>query len=415
MPDDRDLDLVLLGASGFVGRLVAGHLAEHAPAGLRIALAGRSRERLEAVRSSLGAAAADWPLLIVDSGDAAGVRALAERTRVVATTVGPYLRHGLPLAEACAAAGTDCVDLTGEVLYVRALIDRCHDRARTTGARLVVSCGFDSVPSDLAVHLLRERAAADGAGGLGDTTLRVRRLVGGVSGGTIASLREQLERTRADASLGRVVRDPAALSGGAPLAAGQPDVAVPFRDAETGEWDAPFVMAPYNTRLVRRSHALREAHDDARFRYREVVPTGRGTAGRLRASALAAGFAALAGALATPGIRSLVARALPAPGEGPSAERRAAGSFEVETTTTTTRGRRYAATVAAEGDPGYAATAVMLGEAALALAVDSARCSRDGGVLTPAVALGDVLVERLRRRGFRLDVRELQPAAGRRP
>ncbi|UOW00394.1 saccharopine dehydrogenase NADP-binding domain-containing protein [Agrococcus sp. SCSIO52902] len=415
MPDDRDLDLVLLGASGFVGRLVAGHLAEHAPAGLRIALAGRSRERLEAVRSSLGAAAADWPMLIVDSGDAAGVRALAERTRVVATTVGPYLRHGLPLAEACAAAGTDCVDLTGEVLYVRALIDRCRDRARTTGARLVVSCGFDSVPSDLAVHLLRERAAADGAGGLGDTTLRVRRLVGGVSGGTIASLREQLERTRADASLGRVVRDPAALSGGAPLAAGQPDVAVPFRDAETGEWDAPFAMAPYNTRLVRRSHALREAHDDARFRYREVVPTGRGTAGRLRASALAAGFAALAGALATPGIRSLVARALPAPGEGPSAERRAAGSFEVETTTTTTRGRRYAAAVAAEGDPGYAATAVMLGEAALALAVDSARCSPDGGVLTPAVALGDVLVERLRRRGFRLDVRELQPAAGRRP
>ncbi|MFJ6113288.1 saccharopine dehydrogenase family protein [Agrococcus sediminis] len=415
MPDDRDLDLVLLGASGFVGRLVAGHLAEHAPAGLRIALAGRSRERLEAVRSSLGAAAADWPLLIVDSGDAAGVRALAERTRVVATTVGPYLRHGLPLAEACAAAGTDCVDLTGEVLYVRALSDRCHDRARTTGARLVVSCGFDSVPSDLAVHLLRERAAADGAGGLGDTTLRVRRLVGGVSGGTIASLREQLERTRADASLGRIVQDPAALSGGTPLAPGQPDVAVPFRDAETGEWDAPFAMAPYNTRLVRRSHALREAHDDARFRYREVVPTGRGTAGRLRASALAAGFAALAGALATPGIRSLVARALPAPGEGPSAERRAAGSFEVETTTTTTRGRRYAAAVAAEGDPGYAATAVMLGEAALALAVDSARCSPDGGVLTPAVALGDVLVERLRRRGFRLDVREPQPAAGRRP
>ncbi|GAA1419052.1 saccharopine dehydrogenase family protein [Agrococcus citreus] len=409
MARDRDLDLTLFGATGFVGRLVAEHLAAAAPEGLRVALAGRSRERLEAVREGLGPTAADWPLVIADSADEDSLRALAERSRVVVTTVGPYQRHGLQLAVACARAGTDYADLTGEVLFVRELVERCHEAARSSGARIVVSCGFDSVPSDLAVHLLQRRAIADGAGGLGDTTLRVRRLAGGVSGGTIDSMRLQLRRAAEDPSLRPVLADPGALSGGAPVASGQRDVWRPFRDAETGEWDAPFVMAGYNSRLVRRSDTLLRASSGGtgygdRFRYREVLPTGSGLGGRMRAAGIAAAMGAAVAAMSTPGVRSLVDRSLPTPGKGPSEERRRAGSFAMETTTRAADGRRYRARVAAQGDPGYAATSVMLGEAALALAVDSDRCSADGGVLTPAVAMGDVLVERLRAQGFTLEV-----------
>ncbi len=406
----RDLDLILFGATGFVGRLTAAHVARAAPDGARIALAGRSRDRLERVRASLPAAAADWPLVVADSGDPASLAALAGRSRAIASTVGPYLRYGTPLVDACAAEATHYADLTGEVLFVREAIERSHARARQTGARIVVSCGFDSVPSDLAVHLLHRRALADGAGALTDTTLRVRRLSGGVSGGTIDSLRAQLERVREEPALAAVLEDPAALTIGtgaasARIAAGQSDLPRPFRDAETGEWSAPFIMAGYNARLVRRSHALLGGAYGDRFRYREVVPTGTGAGGRLRAAAIAGGTRALSAAMATPGVRRALDAVLPSPGEGPSAERRAAGSFELETTTRTERGARYAATVAGEGDPGYAATAVMLGQAALALALDEERCSSEAGVLTPAVALGEVLVARLRAQGLRLDVR----------
>ncbi|MGC5075777.1 saccharopine dehydrogenase family protein [Agrococcus sp. DT81.2] len=409
MSGDRELDLALFGATGFVGRLVAEHLARAAPDGLRIGLAGRSEERLRAVRSELGPAAADWPTVVADSGDTASLRSLVERSRVVVSTVGPYQRHGLPLATACAEAGTDYADLTAEVLFVRELVERVHEPARASGARIVVSCGFDSVPSDLAVHLLHRRAMADGAGSLTDTTLRVRRLAGGLSGGTIETMRLQLDRARHDPSLRRILADPASLSGRAGEAApGQRDVSRPFLDAETGEWDAPFVMAGYNARLVRRSDALLRAADGTgygpRFRYREVVPTGHGIGGRMRAAGIAAAMAALVAAMATPGVRLVLDRLLPSPGDGPSEERRRSGSFTMETTTRTADGRRYRAEVKAQGDPGYAATSVMLGEAGLALAVEGGRCSQVGGVLTAAVAMGDVLVERLRRAGFALDV-----------
>ncbi|MGY3128854.1 short subunit dehydrogenase-like uncharacterized protein [Agrococcus sp. UYP33] len=405
MSQERELDLTLFGATGFVGRLVAERLAGAAPEGTRIALAGRSRARLAAVRDGLGPAAADWPLLEADSTDSSSLRGLARRTRVVVSTVGPYQRHGLPLVEACVAAGTDYADLTGEVLFVRELIERWHEPARASGARIVVSCGFDSVPSDLAVHLPHRRATADGASGLTDTTLRVRRLSGGISGGTIDSMRLQLARARDDAALRRLLADPAALSAGARVASGQPDVHVPFLDAATGEWDAPFVMAGYNTRLVRRSDALLGGAYGERFRYREVLPTGRGLTGRARATAIAAGMGALVVGMATPGVRSVIDRMLPSPGDGPSEERRRSGSFAIETTTRTDDGRRLTARVAAQGDPGYAATSVMLGEAGLALAVDGERCATQGGILTPAVAMADVLVERLRGQGFTLEVR----------
>ncbi|WP_201023242.1 saccharopine dehydrogenase family protein [Serinicoccus chungangensis] len=403
----RDLDIALFGATGFVGRLVAEHLARTAPDGVVVGLAGRSRERLAQVRSGLEARAADWPLLVADSGDAATLRALAARSRVVVSTVGPYQRHGIPLVEACADAGTDYADLTGEVLFVREVVDRFHERARESGARVVVSCGFDSVPSDLGVHLLHHAARTDGAGGLTDTTLWVQEGRGGVSGGTVDSLRVQLQRTREDPALRRVVQDPFALSGGHRGAPGQREHWRPFVEERTGRWAVPFVMAPYNTRVVRRSDALLGGAYGPRFRYRELVGTGRGVRGALQARALLAAMGVVLGATAVPGLRAVVDRLLPSPGEGPGPERRAAGSFRTETTTTTEDGSRYAATVGAQGDPGYAATSVMLGRSALVLLATRDEPGRGGGVLTPAVALGDDLVQGLRSEGFTLDVRRL--------
>ncbi len=199
MSGDRGLDVVVFGATGFVGRLVAGYLAGHAPGGVRIGLAGRSERRLAEVRAGLGAAASAWPLLVADSGDLVSLAALARAARVVVTTAGPYRARGLALVRACAEAGTDYADLTGEVLFIRDSIDRCHEVAVAAGARIVHCCGFDSVPSDLGVLLLHQAACGDGAGDLLDTTLVVTAVRGGISGGTLASLMGQLEEVRASA------------------------------------------------------------------------------------------------------------------------------------------------------------------------------------------------------------------------
>jgi short subunit dehydrogenase-like uncharacterized protein len=183
--DSRDLDVVVFGATGFVGRLLARYLAAHAPAGVRIGLAGRSEARLAGVRSELGSAAVDWTLATADSGDKASLTALARRSRAIATTVGPYRQHGVPLVEACIEAGTDYADLTGEVLFMHETTKR-HERAQAGGAKIVHACGFDSIPSDLGVLLLHLAAREDDAGELEETTLIVRTAKGGFSGGTIA-------------------------------------------------------------------------------------------------------------------------------------------------------------------------------------------------------------------------------------
>ncbi len=221
MGGDRELDIVVFGATGFAGRLVAGYLAEHAPAGVRIGLAGRSAQRLADIRAGLGAAAPAWPLLVADSADSASLAALARSARVVATTVGPYRHQGLALAGACASAGTDYADLSGEVLFIRESIDRYHDVAAGTGTRIVHCCGFDSIPSDLGVLLLHHAARTDDAGDLEDTTLVVTALKGGVSGGTLASGMGQQDEMRASAERRRVIEDPYALS---PDRAAEPDL-----------------------------------------------------------------------------------------------------------------------------------------------------------------------------------------------
>jgi len=403
----RDFDVVLHGATGFVGRLTALHLAAHS-GGARIALSGRSKDKLLALRDELGVY---WPVLQADASDAGSLAELAASTTAVATTVGPFAKYGLPLVRACAEEGTSYADLSGEVLFVRDSAAAAHDQARVSGARIVHAAGFDSVPSDLGVLLLHERVAADGEGTLGETVSLVVSMRGGVSGGTIDSMRTQADLVRSDPALGRVVADPYALSpdrekepgagsGGADGSEG--DSRLPARDPLLGQWVAPFVMAPFNTRIVRRSNALQDHVYGEGFRYREVMGVGRGPVAPLMAGAVAAGLGGLAVGMVLPPTRLLLDRVLPRPGSGPSEKVQRGGHFRMEVHTRTSTGARYVATVAAQGDPGYAATAVMLGESALSLGLDPLSCA--GGVLTPAVALGDHLVARLRARGFELSV-----------
>jgi short subunit dehydrogenase-like uncharacterized protein len=404
MSDERSLDLAVFGATGFVGRLTAEYLARHAPEGARIGLAGRSRERLATVRARLGPRASEWPILVADSGHPDSLAELASASRVVATTVGPYRRRGLPLVEACARAGADYADLTGEVLFMRESIDRCHDQAAGSGARIVHACGFDSVPSDLGALALHEAAEADRAGDLEQVTLVVTGVKGGVSGGTVASLEGQLEEVRASPQRRRIVEDPYALSPdrtAEPELGDEPELRGIARDAELG-WIAPFVMAAANTRVVRRSNALQGWAYGRRLRYREVTGLGDGLTSPLRAAALAGGLWALQAGLSNPTTRKLLDRGLPAPGEGPSEKTRTRGFFRIEIHARTATGARYLCRVAAQGDPGYAATAVMLGESALCLALDDRLPS--AGVLTPATAMGTKLAERLRAAGFTFEV-----------
>jgi short subunit dehydrogenase-like uncharacterized protein len=407
---DRELDVVVFGATGFVGRLVAGYLAGHAPGSVRVGLAGRSMRQLAGVREGLGAAASAWPLLAADAADRRSLAALARAARVVVTTVGPYHARGLALVGACAEAGTDYADLAGEVLFIRDSIDCCHDVAAGAGARIVHGCGFDSIPSDLGVLLLHQAAAAGGAGDLQDTTLAVTGLRGGISGGMLASLMGQQDEVRASARCRRVVADPYALS---PDRAAEPDLGderdldwVRY-DGQLGMWTGPFAMAGINTRVVRRSNALQGWAYGRRFRYREVTGFGAGPAAPLLAAAASVALKSVEAGLAFGPSRAMLGPLLPAPGRGPGERARRAGFFRLQIHTRTSAGARYLATIGARGDPGYAATSVMLGETALCLALDHDRLPDRAGVLTPATAVGAALAGRLRSAGHTLSTRQI--------
>lgn len=403
MANARELDLVLFGATGFTGRLVAEYLAGRRPS-LRWAIGGRSLEKLEQVRAGLAAidpGAAALPLLQYDSLDAGAMAELARRTRVVCTTVGPYDRWGSALVAACADEGTAYCDLTGESHWVRAMIDAHQARAVETGARIVPSCGFDSTPSDLGVLVLGRHFVEAGRR-LSRARLRVTSMRGTASGGTVATALEMAERAR-DPAVRRVLGDPYALN---PEGDRQgPDRNEPFRprrDPTTGHWLAPFLMAPANTRVVRRSNALLGYPWGRDFRYEEVADTGPGPRGLALAAILSAGLAGFLGAAALSPSRRLLARALPSPGEGPDREARERGRFRMVIDGTAADGSTARVSVSADRDPGYGATAVMLGESALCLASDA--LPERSGFLTPATAMGDALVTRLRGAGVRFEI-----------
>ena len=269
----RDIEITVFGATGYVGKLTAGYLARSG-SGLRIALAGRSKSRLEAVRNSLGGRAKNWPLIVADVDQPASLDAMASRSRLVLNAVGPYTSYGLPVVGACATAGTDYIDLTGEVPFVRRSIDQSHKRAAKTGARIVHSCGFDSIPSDLTVYALSRRVADDRAGELAETTLVLRDYSGGYAGGSVATMVELMRLSSSDPVVRQMLDDPYSLS---PDRAAEPDVGqlvdlplLPGHEIApelTGLWTSGYVMALYNTRCVRRSNALMKWTYGRSFRY----------------------------------------------------------------------------------------------------------------------------------------------------
>lgn len=394
----RRYDLILFGATGFTGRLVAEHLHARigSSGGLNWALAGRSESRLNAVRSGLvGRTATDAiDIVVADSANSVSLDALAASTRVVCSTVGPYARYGSELVAACARAGTHYCDLSGEVHWIARMIRAHQAVAEASGARLVPCCGFDSIPSDLGTWFVQQAMAER----YGLSALRVHGRVGktrgSASGGTIASMLGVLEEATADPALRRRLRDkyllyPEGEPGGPPVT----DQAGPRFDPAFDRWTAPFVMALINERVVRRSNALLGFPWSREFDYDESALC------ESRAQAIAVSLAMGAGLLGVstaPG-RALARRVLPAPGEGPDCEAREAGFFELffEAEHPDGRSPGLRARVTGDRDPGYGATSRMLGEASLCLAEDSLPVG--GGFWTPASALAPQLIPRLQK------------------
>ena len=398
---DREFDIVLHGVTGFVGRLIARHLSSYAGAA-RIALSGRSETRLLKVRADLGV---DWPIIVADSADPEAVARLAHSATVVGSTVGPYAAHGMPLLLACAEAGTAYADLNGELSFARGAADAAHAKAVGSGARIVLSAGFESIPSDLGVLLLHEQAAADGEGTLGETTAVMVSLRASMSGGSAASYRSEVDVVRADPALKQLLADAYSLSpdrAREPYAGPEFETTGPRHDALLDRWVAPFIAGAYNSRIVRRSNALDNHAYGPGFRYQEVMGVGKSALSPALAGVIAAGSAALEGGLSLSPTRALLDRVLPKPGAGPSQKAQQAGHFRLEIHTRTSTGARYVTTFAAQGDPGYTATAIMFGESLLRLGRGD--LTSPGGVLTPAAGLGSGLVGPLVSHGFDVSV-----------
>ncbi len=395
---DREFDVVVWGATGFTGKLVAEYLMERYGIGrdLRWALGGRSQAKLEAVRAGLGAEASALPLVLGDSANEASMHALAARTRVVCTTVGPYAKYGSELVAACAQGGTHYCDLTGEPQWMRAMIDSHQKAAEDSGARIVHTCGFDSIPSDMGVFFLQDLMQSRHGVACSRVKYRVVKFKGGMSGGTIASMLNLMSEAASNPKIRRLIADPYALNpDGQRFGPDGGDQAGPAYDADFSQWTGPFVMAGINTRVVRRTNAILKHPYGANFQYDEATLMGRGPVGWAKAAALSASVAGgmLAGAVGP--LRRAMTRFLPEPGDGPSKEERETGFFHVRLfgEHPEDRTKHLRASVKGDRDPGYGSTAKMLGESAVCLALDESNVS--GGIWTPASAMGKALLGRL--------------------
>jgi len=400
----REFDIVLWGATGFTGRLVADYLVRNylgSESGLRLALAGRNKEKLGDVANEVGAP--QLPILIGDSFDADSLDAIASKAEVLITTVGPYSKYGAEIVAACVRNGTDYCDLTGESHFVRAMIDAHHEEAEKTGARIVNCCGYDSIPSDLGTLMVQEAFKQRHGRYASEVKMAAGEMRGGPSGGTIATMMNVADELKENPSLRKVLGNPYGLN---PKGVRGPDksdqTGVRF-DKDFDMWTGPFMMATINTRIVRRSHALMGLPWGEDFRYSEVMSTGKGAKGWSRAVSLTAGIVALIGGVALPFTRPLLEKRLPSPGEGPSKEVRDNGFFKTRLLALGD-GQVVRGLVADRHDPGYGSTAIMLSESAMCLVLDGAELEAEGGILTPASAMGMRLVERLRAAGMTFEV-----------
>ncbi len=393
---DKPFDIIIFGATGFTGRLVAEYLNNTYGVGgtVRWAMAGRSATKLAEIRDALGIDPT-LPLLVADAADTDALAKLVKQTRVVLTTVGPYQKYGEPLIRACAAAGTDYVDLCGEPGWMAQMIPQLQDTAQASGARIVFSCGFDSIPFDLGVVYAQHEAQQRLGAPLVRVHGRVKVMKGTFSGGTIASMLATMEAIGRDRSLVKTLGDPFALTPGF-RGPRQPNDNIAAFDELANSWTAPFVMAPINTKNAHRTHTLLGLPWGKDFIYSERMLTGDGASGEKRAKKMARSSKMQTILLAFAPTRALLRRfALPKPGEGPNKEQREKGRYEVLFFGETADGRKLTADVTGDRDPGYGSTCKMITEAALCLVQDVDRKATPGGVWTPGAAMGMTLVKRL--------------------
>lgn len=370
---DAEFDIIVYGASGFTGRLVAEYLAARGIT--RWAMGGRSLTKLTEVRDEMGLPA-ETPLVVANSDDPASLELMCARTRVIITTVGPYQLYGPQLVAACAKTGTDYVDLCGEPAWMRQMIDAHDDAAKASGARIVFSCGFDSIPFDLGVWFLQQEAVKTHGKPAPRVKGRVRKMQGGASGGTIASLTETMKAAAKNPKIIGLLKSSFALTPGFE-GPPQPAGLMPEYDSATGTWTAPFVMAPINTKNVHRTNFLLGHQYGRDFVYDEMIMTTLGDAGRAMAEAIAK---------ANPFGDSKIA-----PGDGPSKEERENGFYDVLFIGEYPDGTQVRASVQGDKDPGYGSTSKMIAESALTLL----ETDTPGGVVTPGAIIAQPLLERL--------------------
>lgn len=410
---DREYDIVVWGATGVAGRLVAEYLTEqYTPDALSLALGGRDVDRLGSLEADLVGRSDEWdelPILIGDAMEQESLRDIARSTQVICTTVGPYTRYGTPLVEVCIESQTDYCDLSGEINWIRETIDRYHDEAADAGTRIVHSCGFDSVPADMGTLLVQSFAADEFNAPCEMVRIYLEDSSGGVSGGTLASAAELFEAASSDPIARQTLRNPYSLAPPGERNGVDPgEQRYPRYDRLRSVWTGPSPMAPVNERVVRRSNALLGYPWGREFRCTEVIPTGDGFGGAAKASVVAGGIGLFGAAMSIGPIRSGLRQfVFPDLGEGPTREKLENGHFTVRVLgrgTATDGPFTVEAVIGADRDPGYSATARMLGEAALCLVRDETATPLDGGVLTPASGIGEPLADRLRAVGFTVTV-----------
>lgn len=334
------------------------------------------------------------PIVVADSDDEATLDAMTQRTRVVCSTVGPYANYGSRLVAACVQNQTDYCDLTGEVQWMRKMIDQHHAAAQANGTKIVHACGFDSIPSDMGVYFVQKEAIARTGAPATRIQMRVRGARGGLSGGTYASLGQVMEEAREDKSVWQVLNPYELNPAGEQAGPDEPELQSVVYDEATRGWIYPFVMAGINTNVVRRSNALAGYPYGHDFRYDEAMIGGAGFGGRVKSTLAAGGLGIVM--LAKPGslLKKGIDRMMPKPGEGPDRAKREAGYYNLRFIATLADGSTATGKVIGDMDPGYGSTSKMLGESAVCLATDE--LPEVAGVLTPAVAMGDALLERLR-------------------
>lgn len=387
---ERPYDIIVWGASGFTGRIVVDYMhQEYGNGNLRWAVAGRNPAKLESVVGGR-----DIPVLNADSHDDDALRQLVQQTKVILTTVGPYARYGSKLVAACAEHGTDYCDLTGESLWMREMISAHQQTAKDSGARIVHTCGFDSIPSDIGVFFLQKEMQRRHGVAARHIKYRTKSFKGGFSGGTIDSMMAMMEAGQKDPNLLKQLGDPYLLNDTFRGADG-PDRFSPYFDEDFNGWVGPFMMAAINTRVVRRTNELLDGAYGENFRYDEGSLTGAGPKGFLGATGIGVGSGVFAGLASLPITRKGLQKVLPKPGEGPSPEQQRTGYFEIEMRAKhpDDASKNLVASVKGDRDPGYGSTAKMIAESALALAHDDLLAG--GGFWTPASAMGDALLERL--------------------